>query len=229
MAPIRVLLVLASILLLLPITRLMLFGGEAAPRAMPGAAVQQETKNPQPRSSPSWPAPFEAHGKYGYKDVRGNVVIQPEFQLAREFSAEGLAAVVDGKGWAYIDSRGRVVIRPFVFENGPDYFSEGLARFVLRGKFGFFNKQGHVVIDPAFDFARPFRNGAAAVCSGCSLKSDGEHSLVVGGKWGFIDSSGRVIVSTECEEVTGFENGKARVKRAGQWMYVDKEGKRVSP
>jgi WG containing repeat len=177
----------------------------------------------------SWPVPFEVQGKYGYKDGRGSVVIAPEFQLARKFSAEGLAAVVDDKGWAYIDSRGRVVIRPFVFENGPDYFSQGLARFVMEGKFGFFNKQGHTVIKPAFDFAGPFQNGAAAVCSGCSLKSVGEHSRVVSGRWGFIDRTGRVIVPTDCEEVTKFENGRARVKRAGQWMYVDKQGKRVSP
>ena len=175
-----------------------------------------------------WPTPFEERGRYGYQDGRGKVVIRPTFQLAREFSAEGLAAVVDDRGWAYIDSRGKVVIRPYVFDNGPDYFSQGLARFVLDGKFGFFNQRGTVVVKPAFDFAEPFRNGAAAVCAGCTMKSDGEHSVVAGGKWGFIDRTGRIIVPLACEAVTEFKNGKARVKRDGQWTYVDRSGRRVS-
>jgi hypothetical protein len=175
----------------------------------------------------SRPTPYEDKGKYGYKDGHGNIVIQPAFQLAQEFSAEGLAAVVDDRGWAYIDGRGNVVIRPYVFDNGPDYFSQGLARFVLDGKFGFFDKRGKVVIKPAFDFAGPFQNGAAAICSGCAIKSDDGHSVAAGGKWGFINRAGRIIVPYSCEEVTPFENGKAKVKRGGEWMVIDKTGRAV--
>jgi len=99
--------------------------------------------------------PFEQGEKWGYRNVGGKVAIQPHFSLAHEFSSEGIAAVVDEKGWAYIDAQGNILIRPFIVDNGPDYFQDGLARFVELGKFGFFNQRGHVVIHPHFDFAAP--------------------------------------------------------------------------
>ena len=63
------------------------------------------------------PVPFERDGKWGYQDEQGRVVVAPRYALAQEFSPEGLAAVVDEAGWAYINSKGEVVIRPFVVDN----------------------------------------------------------------------------------------------------------------
>jgi hypothetical protein len=107
--------------------------------------------------------PFEKGDKWGYKDGRENEVIKPQFIQANDFSPEGMAAVVDDTGWAYIDTRGKIIIRPFVVDNGPDYFQEGLARFTVENKFGFFPKTGKVVIKPRFDFAAPFHEGLAAI------------------------------------------------------------------
>src|SRR5574340_842099 len=162
--------------------------------------------------------PFEKDGKWGYRD-NGNVVISPRYELAREFSREGIAAVVDEKGWAYIDRAGRTVIRPLVVDNGPDYFREGLARFRRDGKVGFFDRRGKVVLQPAYTFAMPFFEGRAAVCEGCAEVEKGEHREVTGGKWGFLDRGGRLVIPLRFSEAGNFETGRARV-RAGTTRHV---------
>lgn len=171
-----------------------------------------------------YPAPFMQDGKWGYKDSRGKVVIQPRFEVAEKFSPEGLAAVVDEKGWAYIDAGGKVVIRPLVVDNGTDCFKEGLARFRTGGSMGFFNKRGQVVIQARFAFAQPFSEGLAAACEGCQEVPEGEHAVMRGGTWGFIDKGGAVIIPFQFEEAERFKDGRANVKSRGQWKSIDKKG-----
>jgi hypothetical protein len=121
--------------------------------------------------------PFEKDGKWGYRDKRGPVIIKPKFILARDFSPEGIAAVIDHTGWGYIDRRWVVIIRPFVFDNDPDPFQEGLSRFITEGKFGFFERTGKTVIKPRFDFSALFREVLAAFCTGCRKSMIGEHGF----------------------------------------------------
>jgi hypothetical protein len=122
-----------------------------------------------------------------------------DFRIAREHLARlsfrgGLAELhVDDRVY-YVDRRGRAV-RVHRFDNGADYFSEGLARTVARGKFGYVDRKLRVVIKPAFDFAFPFANGRAIVCLGCAVVAEGEHQSLQGGKWGMIDRSGVRIVA----------------------------------
>jgi len=170
-------------------------------------------------------APFEKDGRWGYKDSAGKVVIPPHYQVAQEFSREGIAAVVDQQGWAYIDTGGSVVIRPLVVDNGPDYFAEDLARFTRAGKVGFFDRHGRVAVEPSYDYAMPFSEGRAAVCQGCAPTQDGEHRAVRGGRWGFIDRRGVLVVPLRFEQADSFEGGRARVRLGGQWRHVDREGK----
>lgn len=172
---------------------------------------------------------FEKPEGFGYKDTRGRVIIPPRFSLAEEFSKEGIAAVVDDKGWAIIDRSGRVLIRtPFIFDNGPDYFAESLARFTdERGKFGFYDKRGRIIIAPQFDFALPFREGAAAVCMECR-KTEADingHYGIGGGRWGFIDRRGAVIIPLRFEDAENFENGRALVKFDDKQIRIDKRGR----
>ena len=170
------------------------------------------------------PRPFEAQGKWGYQDGQGKTVIPPRYEVAQPFLPEGIAAVVDASGWAYIDAQGRVVIRPFVFDNGPDYFRQGLARFVAGGKFGFFDRRGRVVIAARFDFALPFSEGLAAVCLGCREVAEGEHKAMRGGQWGFVNRQGELVIAARFQEAESFEKGRARVKVGGQWGYINPRG-----
>jgi len=168
--------------------------------------------------------PFEEEGRWGYVNGLGEVVIPPQYMVAGDFSPEGIAAVADENGWAYIDKWGNTVIEPFIFDNGPDYFREGLARLVRDGKFGFFDKTGKPVIAPQFDFASPFSEGMAAVCMGGKSRVVGEHRVWEGGKWGYINSRGELIIPMEFEEARDFENGRAEVKINGEWREIDQQG-----
>ncbi len=174
------------------------------------------------------PAPFEKSGKWGYKAAGGRVVIEPRFTVAQEFSPEGIAAVVDERGWAYIDPQGRILVRPVVVDNGPDDFEEGLARFRDGGRVGFFDKNGKIAIPAKFAFALPFSEGLSAVCEGCREQPEGEHTVVTGGKWGFIDAHGAVAIPLQFEKAEKFERGRAKVKSAGKWKYIDKKGAEVA-
>ena len=79
------------------------------------------------------------------------------------------------------------------YDNGPDYFQEGLARIKVHGQIGFVDKALNVVIEPAWDFAFPFQGGLAVVCTGCVEMQHGEHTLLEGGGWGYIDADGRIL------------------------------------
>ena len=172
--------------------------------------------------------PFERNELWGYRDERGEIVIEPRFVVAGAFSPEGIAAVADRTAWAYIDRAGRVLVRPLVVDNGPDPFREGLARFVVDGRFGFFDRRGKIAITPRFAFAESFHEGRAAFCVGCRIERRGEHRVPTGGRWGFVDRSGETVVPATYEEVRDFRNGRARVRRAGAWIVIGPDGRTIA-
>jgi hypothetical protein len=175
-------------------------------------------------AGPARLVPFERDGKWGYKTSQGRVAIEPRYTMALEYSAEGIAAVVDEQGWAYIDRSGKLVIRPLAIDNGPDYFVEGLARFRVDGKIGFFERHGRVVIQPRYGYAMPFSQGRSAVCDGCREVAEGEHRFVRGGRWGFIDSAGALVIPLQFEDAGSFDKGRARVRLNGRWIYINRKG-----
>ena len=152
-------------------------------------------------AGPLWagnPVPFQrtvgTEERWGYKDANDKVVIPAVFKLATDFSDRAIAAVIDSKGWACIDTQGKILVRPFIFDNGPDFFSEGLARFREDGRIGFFDEAGRKVIPAQFDFAWPFENGVARVGSGCrEIKLPDEHTTVEGGVYATIDRTGKLL------------------------------------
>jgi len=129
----------------------------------------------------------------GYKDKAGHVVIPPRYSIASDFTDYGY-------GYAngfWIGLHGEKLYEPFVYDNGPDYLSDGLMRYVQGGKVGFLNECLDVVIAARFDHADPFQKGVAVFCNGCvsvPVDAGGEYHMMQGGKWGVIDKQGRVVV-----------------------------------
>jgi len=129
-----------------------------------------------------------------HRNTAGNLVVEPIALAVLAMRGVDPAAVTFGANLHYLNAAG-VAVPVLPFDNGPDYFIEGLARTVHDGKVGFINKSLAVVIPPSWDFAFPFENGAAIVCDGCEVRPAGhEHGEVVGGRWGVIDSRGQVVV-----------------------------------
>jgi hypothetical protein len=179
------------------------------------------------------PVPFSAENdsgeRWGYRNAAGDTVIAPVYFAAEPFSDRGIAEVADDSGWACIDVSGKVLVRPFVFDNGPDPFSEDLARFVRDGKMGFFDRAGKEAIAPRFDFALPFSEGFAAVCMGCGEKTDGEHRIVLGGTWGYIDAKGTSVIAFGFDRAESFDRGSALVEKDGRSFRIDPKGVRIGP
>lgn len=112
-------------------------------------------------------------GAYGYKNLAGEVVIPARFAFAYEFGKDGLAAAVErpaspgGRArFVFLDPSGAVLAQAYSFDNGPDYFQEGLARVVADGKVGFIDRGGAIVIPPQFADASGFCHGRATVHDG---------------------------------------------------------------
>jgi hypothetical protein len=176
---------------------------------------------------------FASNGRHGFRDARGAVVLPPTYLVAYPFDAHGVARVLDDTGWRCIDARGATLLRPYVFDNGPDYPSEGLARFVDVSAGGSGRKIGYAdaacvaVIAATYDFGAPFEDGLAAVCTGCRAVADGEHARAEGGTWGFIDARGQVVVPLRFEAVEPFANGRAGVILGGKRQFIDRRGQLV--
>ena len=73
--------------------------------------------------------PFIEDDLYGYMDAEGNIVIEPQYPMAFEFS-EGMAAVCnENYEFGYIDTKGELVI-PYKYSRAGS-FSEGLAAVAM--------------------------------------------------------------------------------------------------
>lgn len=124
----------------------------------------------------------------------GKIILPAKYHFSYGFEASsGLAAVVEEGRWHYINVTGAYVYEPYIYDNGPDYPSDGLSRIIDENdKVGYIDAKGAMVISPQFDWASPFEEGVAQFCEGCKeeLIHDDEHTQIVGGKWGTITKDG---------------------------------------
>jgi hypothetical protein len=104
---------------------------------------------------------------------------------------ELLITKIDGE-YYYIHKNGKKM-QTITYENGPDKFSEGLARTRINGKIGFFNRNLEITLKPLYDFAFPFHNGISEICTGCTEKEEEGTMMLDGGTWKKIDRSGLII------------------------------------
>jgi WG containing repeat len=100
---------------------------------------------------------------------------------------------IEAGKWVIADSQKTPLYDVFIYDNGPDYASEGLIRVVKNGKIGYADAQTYVlVITPQFDCAFPFENGKAKVSTHCTTQKDGEHSVWESEKWQYVDKKGGI-------------------------------------
>jgi WG containing repeat len=139
-------------------------------------------------------AELESHAGCAAR-VGGLWRISDEHLAKMSYTTRGLASVLIDERWYYVKPDGDL-LQVVTFDNGADYFSEGLTRSVVRGKIAYFDSKFLRVIPPKYDWGWPFEARRALVCIGCKPgKSDEDgHGSVDGGRWGFIDKSGKEIV-----------------------------------
>ena len=113
-------------------------------------------------------------------------------------------------------------------------------------------KTGTVLIEPRFDYARPFSGGYALVelhgkvgwilaadkfvvepqFDNVFPESEGLFPVQVGGKngpWGFADMHGRIKINPVYSHVLAFRHGAAGVEKDDEHFVIDISGNRLSP
>lgn len=150
------------------------------------------------------------HGKYGYINTAGELVVKPKYDLSFGFK-NGYARVKIGGlfgRWGLIDTSGNELVE-LRFEECFT-FREDRALTQLGGKYGYLDKTGQFAIEPQFTEARIFQQGRAAV------KQEG--------KWGYIDVEGNMAVTPHFDEAQDFWEGLAVVAIDGRWGAIDTAG-----
>lgn len=148
---------------------------------------------------------------FGVKTATGKIIIPPiygsylanagEKVKEREILLIDRAAGTDSMGYSYrsklFDRKGNFLYSPFWFDNGIDYFVEGLRRFVENGKMGFADYNGKIVIPAKYNIVDPFYRGYAVACLDCKYtrhSDDEEHCCGwLGTQYALIDRSGNIV------------------------------------
>lgn len=84
----------------------------------------------------------------------------------------------------------QIIGETYWFDNGPDLFSNGVARFKKGNRIGLVNYKGEIVLMPKYQMMGPINAGYAIVGDSCIYEENGEHTSVTCAKYGIIDSAG---------------------------------------
>jgi len=160
-------------------------------------------------------AVFENDLNFGYVNTSGNIVIQPEYFMAYDFSGGYAVVANENDKHGFIDKTGKLVI-PFLFDHNSEGtylyqgFSEGLAAVCKDGKFGYIDEKGSFIIEPVFDYAGRFCEGVALVVSD--------------GLYGYINKKGEYVITPQFAYASSFNNGYAFVRKPDFEDYEEKGG-----
>lgn len=220
---------------------------------------------------------------WGYIDEKGTMRIKPAFGSAGPFLSDTAPAARLGR-WGYIDRKGKAVVpfefeavipsrsgamagkrggRWGVIRDGAfeplKYsviypFTEGLARAVYNGKYGYIDPAGREVVPPVYDEAFPFDSGFATASldgrygfiarSTLAFKARNDFESIGpfteglahakykdSARCGYIDSTGTVKIPFEFMMCAAFSEGLAPALRRfdGKWGFIDRNGTEAIP
>ncbi len=164
----------------------------------------------------------------GFIDHTGKILFNVPLDVTLGFH-EGVAGVLWKGTVSYYDRTGRKI--PISSDYGPksNSFSEGLVPIEIKGKWGFSDKAGQLVIAAQFEDADNFSDGLAPVkikgeVVWCPRDADGNRSgsMML---WGYIDKTGKLVISAQFESAAPFSEGLAVIHHCDQAFFIDKTGK----
>lgn len=162
-----------------------------------------------------------AQGKTGYIDNNGEIAIPARFDFGHDFS-DGLAMYEQGNKVGYLKPDGTILTEA-IYGLDSRSFSEGRAAVQVleqgslsKGKMGYLDQNGLVIVLDMYERARDFSEGLAGVRKN--------------GLWGFIDPLGTTVIEPAYVAVGKFSEGFCSVvNEAGQVGYIDQLGNWVLP
>jgi hypothetical protein len=212
-------------------------------------------------AAPAAPAgalfPVLKGGRWGFIDVRGELVIPAIFDRALPFS-EGLASVRSGARRGYVDRTGAFVLVPDQEPVAGDLhrpFASGRAAVRVGTRFGYIDRSGRLAIPARFDRVEDFSEGLAFTCEagvGCGYVDVEGRGRIGPGLMGGRPARGGLVpvvltmsmaretvqiysaatgarVGNPWEGAGPFSEGLLPVSWGGRWGAVDAAGQPVVP
>ena len=157
--------------------------------------------------------PMRVGSKWGYINLDGHMIINPQFDDAKPFSEDLAAVKIDGK-YGYINKGGDIVIDAQYEETQDPSFKTGYAIVKLNKKYGIIDKNGKYIAEAKYDTIGSFFDGLARVSRQ--------------GGYGYIDETGSEVISTQFSSAQDFSNGYALVAQnlgeGNKWGLIDTSG-----
>lgn len=151
------------------------------------------------------------NGKWGFMDVKGKMVIKPQYQKANNFF-EGLARVkINGK-YGYINNKGKLIIKA-EYDDAAYQFENGFAQVSKNGKWGNIDKEGNVIIPITYQDTNAYKDGLILVKQN--------------GKYGYINIQNEMVIEPQFKDAQEFYDGVARVKKNNKWGYINEKGELI--
>ena len=150
--------------------------------------------------------------KWGYKNKKGDIIINEQFDAVSQFF-DGMAVVVSGGKFGAINKKGEYLINPQYDELG--YDSDGLFSAKVGKKYGWVNKKGEIIINPQFDGAHAFFGNKLA-------------PVTMGNKLAYIDRSGQIVINPQFDGALPFNGSYALVEgNGGKVGFINTKGEFV--
>jgi hypothetical protein len=162
----------------------------------------------------------DASESCAYVDANGTTMIDCEKYLicfSDTFDNYAIVGTQD-EGIVAINRQEEILYQVFVYDNGPDYPSDGYFRILQDGKIGYADAPtGAIRIKPQYSAAKPFENQYAPVCPNCDLIEEKDHYYWTNGQWGLIDKNGTMVVEPQYDDIIEISNtGEALVILQGE-------------
>lgn len=151
--------------------------------------------------------------KYGFVDLTGRWVIQPEFDSLGTFDDQGFCLASQNGKYGFINKNGKWLIEP-IFEYKNEYFFDeaGYCNVVYKEKYGFINREGGWIIPPTYDYLGTF-------------DSVGYCEAKINEKFGFIDRKGNWLIQPIFDYLSGFDEKEYCISMISEKMgVIDRKG-----
>ncbi|MCS7074335.1 MAG: WG repeat-containing protein, partial [Bacteroidia bacterium] len=163
--------------------------------------------------------PFTENGLIGFRKIKGNIVIKPQFHQVTPFR-NGMAAVQQNERWGVIDSTGKWILAPIhgfvkhisslaIVVSDSGYFDE---KIYLQGKYGIIDTNGTILLAPQFLSPKPFQNGTVI--------------LEKNKKFGLVSTNGSIVLPIEQDIILPIETTPEFYffRRQGKWGVAHRNG-----
>lgn len=146
--------------------------------------------------------------KFGYINTSGDYVIEPQFEIAKNFSGN-LAAAIQDKKWGFIDTSGKWVIQPEY--DKVKAFNAGYALVLKDKQWNYIDRSNNILSTPVKEKYYDFN-------------ADGVAFFRIDKKLGLLGTDGKLIIEPTYDVIKPFVEGYARVKNNEKWGMIDKKG-----